>query len=67
MHCLLVLVYRRVDIAAHSPLAVAHMVDGKGTGGGDCRVSQNATWQGWWWGHWGIGALGQCVPLKHVG
>ena len=34
MHCLLVLVYRRVDIAAHSPLAVAHMVDGKGVGEG---------------------------------
>jgi hypothetical protein len=29
--------YRRVDIAAHSPLTVAHVVDGKGVGGGDLQ------------------------------
>ena len=50
MYCLLVLVYRRVDTAAHFPLTVVHVVVGKDAGGGDGRVSQNATWQGWQWG-----------------
>ena len=64
MHCLLVLVYRRVDIAAHSPLAVAHMVDGKGVGEG--IVGYHKTQRGRDGGG-GIGTLGQCVSLKYVG
>jgi hypothetical protein len=64
MHCLLVLVYRRVDTAAHSSLVVVHGVVGKDAGGGDCRVSQNATWQGWWWGLGAACAVKACEMRK---